>query len=161
MAVAALIVAIVAAAAAVVLLVRSERWQSRTERAAHPRLVLASEVLWLAEDPDQWAYWITVTNHGGSAIGITLWGLSAPGNEVLDAPLSSSPDMESDIGSRIKAGAQVNIYFDGPGVCMECDKAGLRPEDVHPFVAQTTGETIVGPALPNPGNLRRGPRQVR
>jgi hypothetical protein len=139
-------------------------------RTGRPRLKLTSDVMTDLDYPDQPTYWIRVTNHGGKATRIETFGLRPPEHGVNDdrdigAPLSQV--ITSDRPRRMKPYDQIELYWDGPSVEAICKRDGFRPEDVRPWVRQTTGDVILGPPLPRlvgsalPSWLRHPIRRIR
>jgi hypothetical protein len=138
----------------------------RTDR---PRLVLTSESMTDMEYPDQWTYWITVTNHGGSDAKVHACGLRPPSRrrrwrirrpqfpegEDWDIGAPFSAVIESDMLGRMKPDDQVELYWDGEAVEAICEASGIRPDELRPWVEQTTGKRTLGPPLP------KGRRQLR
>jgi hypothetical protein len=145
-AIAALIVSIVAVVIAGWSALSNKRFRDKTWALAQPSMVVTWKVHWPPpERLHQWVYEITVTNQGGGPGGIVEWGISRPGFDAVETPLSKH--FVSDEPGLIESHGHLSLYVDGSALISLCNEWRIKPETLYPWVKLTTGERIEGPNL--------------
>lgn len=127
-------------------------WQVWTWRQSGPHVevrVANAFPVYAGQQLGEHHFQITAVNTGRAPAEVSSWGVRLPdgSNLVMFQQLPFSDDV-----GRLEPHAQRRFFVNGPATIAQLRTRGIRADQCRPYVVLTTGDEVMGKALPWEGS---------